>query len=67
MGNSVVEDYGTVTVGSVVNLRIGVSSDPLTDGVARVLAIPLRELYAVLWRAGIVEIVDKPSSASEAA
>jgi hypothetical protein len=44
-----------------------VSSDPLTDGVARLLTVPLCELYAVLWRIGIVDIVDKPSSASEAA
>ena len=34
------------------------SSDPLTDVIARLLAVPLRELYAVLWRAGLVEIVD---------
>ncbi|WP_349256016.1 Rv1535 domain-containing protein [Mycobacterium sp.] len=37
---------------------MGVSTDPLTDVVARVLAVPLRQLYAVLWRAGVVEIVD---------
>jgi Transposase DDE domain group 1 len=62
-----VEDYGCVIIGTVMNLRTGRGSDPLTDVVAAALAIPLRELYAVLWRAGIVEIVDKPSSASEAA
>ncbi|WP_409371547.1 Rv1535 domain-containing protein [Mycolicibacterium wolinskyi] len=34
------------------------SADPLTDVVTRALAIPLRELYAVLWRCGVVEIDD---------
>ncbi|WP_354524924.1 Rv1535 domain-containing protein [Mycolicibacterium sp. 624] len=33
-------------------------SDPLTDAVARVLAVPVRELYALLVSLGIVEIVD---------
>jgi hypothetical protein len=47
-----------VTVGDVSNPGTGVSGDPLTDVVARVLTVPLRELYAVLWRAGVVEIVD---------
>ena len=37
------------------------ASDPLTDAVARMLAVPLRELYAVLWRAGVVEIDDWPT------
>jgi hypothetical protein len=30
----------------------------LTDVASRLLLLPLRELYAVLWRAGVVEIVD---------
>ena len=46
----------SVTLGTVSNRSIGSGSDPLTDVVARALTIPLRELYAVLWRAGIVEI-----------
>ena len=32
-------------------------SDPLVFIVAQALSAPLRELYAVLWRAGLVEIV----------
>ncbi|HUO40379.1 MAG TPA: Rv1535 domain-containing protein [Mycobacterium sp.] len=32
--------------------------DPLTEAVSRVLELPLRELYALLWRAGVVQIVD---------
>ena len=34
-----------------------VRTDPITDLVARVLTVPLREFYALLWRAGMVEIV----------
>ncbi|WP_255396381.1 Rv1535 domain-containing protein [Mycobacterium sp. E740] len=33
------------------------SSDPLTV-VSGLITIPLRELYAVLWRMGVVEIDD---------
>lgn len=33
-----------------------VSGDPLVDAVARLLTIPLRELYAVLWRMGVIEV-----------
>ncbi|HEX9176946.1 MAG TPA: Rv1535 domain-containing protein [Mycobacterium sp.] len=40
----------------------GVSADPLTDVAARLLAVPLCELYAVLWRAGVVEIVDRSTA-----
>jgi hypothetical protein len=32
--------------------------DPLADTVAHVLAVPLRELYALLWRCGVLDIVD---------
>lgn len=30
--------------------------DPLVDGAARLLCVPLRQLYAALWRAGILEV-----------
>ena len=30
--------------------------DPLVDVSARLLSIPLRHLYAVLWRAGLIEV-----------
>ncbi|MEA3529394.1 MULTISPECIES: Rv1535 domain-containing protein [Nocardia] len=33
-------------------------SDPLTGALTQVLAVPLRELYAMLWRLGVIEIVD---------
>ncbi|WP_240492168.1 Rv1535 domain-containing protein [Mycobacterium alsense] len=30
----------------------------MVSTVASVLAVPLRELYALLWRAGLVEVLD---------
>jgi hypothetical protein len=54
----VVALFARVSVVTVAKPGVGVSSDPLADVVARVLTVPLRELYAVLWRAGVVEIVD---------
>ncbi|HEY2502586.1 MAG TPA: Rv1535 domain-containing protein [Mycobacterium sp.] len=33
-------------------------ADPITSTVASVLTVPLRQLYALLWRAGVVEIVE---------
>lgn len=30
--------------------------DPLVDGAARLLSIPLRHVYAALYRAGVLEI-----------
>lgn len=36
----------------------GAEVDPLTGALALMLVVPLWELYAVLWRAGVVEIVD---------
>ncbi|HTZ14258.1 MAG TPA: Rv1535 domain-containing protein [Mycobacterium sp.] len=34
----------------------GSLADPLASGAAGLLAIPLIELYAVLWRFGLVEV-----------
>jgi hypothetical protein len=33
-----------------------IASDPLVAGAARLLCIPLRQLYAALWRAGVLEV-----------
>ncbi|WP_264064021.1 Rv1535 domain-containing protein [Mycobacterium montefiorense] len=33
-------------------------ADPIFSSVASVLRVPLLELYALLWRVGIVEIVE---------
>jgi hypothetical protein len=30
--------------------------DPLVDGAARLLSIPLRHVYAALWRVGVLEV-----------
>ncbi|BBX96115.1 Rv1535 family protein [Mycobacterium lacus] len=34
----------------------GADGDPLVGGAARLLSIPLRHLYAALWRVGVLEI-----------
>jgi hypothetical protein len=30
--------------------------DPLVDGAATLLSVPLRHMYAVLWRMGVIEV-----------
>jgi hypothetical protein len=35
---------------------IGAGGDPLVDGAARLLSIPLRHVYAALWRVGVLEV-----------
>jgi hypothetical protein len=30
--------------------------DPLVAGAARLLSVPLRQIYAALWRAGVLEV-----------
>ena len=35
---------------------IGAGGDPLADVAARLLSIPLREVYAVLLRVGLLEV-----------
>jgi hypothetical protein len=35
---------------------VGAGGDPLVDGAARLLSIPLRQVYAVLWRVGLIEV-----------
>ena len=37
-------------------LPIEAGSDPLADTVASLLSIPLRQVYAVLWRVGLIEV-----------
>lgn len=36
---------------------LGAGGDPLVDGAARLLSVPMRQLYAVLWRVGLLEVV----------
>jgi hypothetical protein len=33
-----------------------VISDPLVDGAARLLSVPVRHVYAALWRVGLLEV-----------
>jgi hypothetical protein len=33
-----------------------VVGDPLVTGAARLLCVPLRQLYAALWRVGVLEV-----------
>ena len=49
---------GFPTVAGVAGLTVSIGPDPFTDVVTGVLTVPLRELYAVLWRVGVVEIDD---------
>jgi hypothetical protein len=32
------------------------SGDPMVDATARLLSIPLRHVYAVLWRMGLIQV-----------
>jgi hypothetical protein len=35
---------------------LAVGGDPLVHGAARLLSIPVRHVYAALWRVGILEV-----------
>jgi hypothetical protein len=36
--------------------QIDTSGDPMVDATARLLSIPLRHVYAALWRMGLIEV-----------
>jgi hypothetical protein len=38
------------------NTAFGAGGDPLVDGAARLLSVPLRHVYAALWRVGVLEV-----------
>jgi len=38
------------------NPPFGAGGDPLLDGAARLLSVPVRHVYAALWRVGILEV-----------
>jgi hypothetical protein len=40
----------------VAPFGIGIGSDPLVEGAARLLSVPVRHVYAALWRVGFIEI-----------
>ena len=35
---------------------MGVGGDPLSDAATRLLSIPVRHAYALLWRLGLIEV-----------
>lgn len=37
-------------------LPLGIGPDPLVDGVALLLTVPVRHMYAALLRAGVLEV-----------
>ncbi|MEV4129292.1 Rv1535 domain-containing protein [Nocardia sp. NPDC049707] len=49
---------GLRIVSGVKTSGVAVGSDALTGALTQVVTVPLRELYAVLWRLGVIEIVD---------
>lgn len=40
----------------VVDLRTRPAVDPVLEGAMHVLSVPLRHVYAALWRAGVLHI-----------
>ncbi|MGA7053947.1 MAG: Rv1535 domain-containing protein [Mycobacterium sp.] len=42
-------------------------ADPIISPIARVLSVPLVELYALLWRVGVVQIVAADGKSPHAA
>ncbi|MEE2854345.1 MAG: Rv1535 family protein [Actinomycetota bacterium] len=38
------------------NPQFAASGDLLVDGAARLLSVPLRHVYAALWRVGVLEV-----------
>ena len=57
---TVVRDAATVQTPAPKKVTRRVNSqpfgDPLVDGAARLLSVPLRHVYAALWRVGLLEI-----------
>ncbi|MBY0442238.1 MAG: hypothetical protein K2Q25_08910 [Mycobacteriaceae bacterium] len=40
----------------LANQALRAGRDPLIDGAACLLAVPMRQLYATLWRIGLLEV-----------
>ena len=57
---TIVRDTDTVVVSEPqkATRRCGrpFGGDPLVDGAAHLLCIPLRHVYAALWRVGVLEV-----------
>jgi hypothetical protein len=46
----------------LAGVAAAVLADPIADLLAEVLTVPLRELYALLWRAGVMQIAAGPAN-----
>ena len=59
---AVVRDTGTIPAPVAQarrradNPTFGAGGDPLVDGAARLLSVPLRHVYAALWRVGVLDV-----------
>jgi hypothetical protein len=49
-------DYVVATPPAPRPMPIGVGGDPLSDAATRLLSIPVRHVYALLLRAGLIEV-----------
>ncbi|OBA46655.1 hypothetical protein A5780_02455 [Nocardia sp. 852002-20019_SCH5090214] len=56
-----VPTLGFATVAVVRTADVGGGQDPLTGALTQVLTVPLRELYAALWRLGVIDVVGESS------
>jgi hypothetical protein len=54
---AVLHDDGVTTPAAPRRTPIGAGGDPLADAAARLLSIPVREVYALLWRLGLIEVL----------
>ena len=52
---AVLHDDGVTTPAAPRRTPIG--GDPLADAAARLLSIPVRQVYALLWRLGLIEVL----------
>jgi hypothetical protein len=54
---AVLHDDRVMTPPAPRRTPVGAPSDPLADAAARLLSIPLRQVYALLWRVGLIEVL----------
>jgi hypothetical protein len=54
---AVMHDDGVMTPPAPRRTPIGAGGDPLADAAARLLSVPVRQAYALLWRLGLIEVL----------
>jgi hypothetical protein len=57
------EPDGAVTVGRMGRTDLS-QTDPLISPIASILSVPFQQLYALLWRAGVLEIREPAAQAA---